>query len=74
MFFFKKKGVTGSGTTSEYVRQELRAVVGARTGQAQQQPPPNLPRQQQSQIMNQAVNPSDLDLALNFDMPTSGEK
>lgn len=60
-------GVSGSGTTSEYVRQELRAVVGARTGQTQTAPgrPP-------SQLLNQ-VNP-DLDaLGINFEMPTSGK-
>lgn len=60
-------GVSGSGTTSEYVRQELRAVVGARTGQTQAAPgrPP-------SQLLNQ-VNP-DLDaLGINFEMPTSGK-
>lgn len=61
-------GVSGSGTTSEYVRQELRAVVGARTGQTQTAPgrPP-------SQLMNQ-VSP-DLDaLGINFEMPTSGKE
>lgn len=68
-----KAGVSGSGTASEYVRQELRAVVGARTGQAQQQQQQSSLSRQQSQLMNQSVNPSDLDLAMNFDMPTSGE-
>ncbi|XP_018329075.1 nuclear receptor coactivator 1 isoform X3 [Agrilus planipennis] len=70
-------GVSGSGTTSEYVRQELRAVVGARTGQTQQQ------QQQQQQVPNrppsqiiinqQTVNTADLEaLGLSFEMPTSG--
>lgn len=72
MEIFLGAGVSGGGTTSEYVRQELRAVVGARTGQTQ----PNIPRQQQPQqppqLMNQSANPTDLDMALNFDMATSG--
>ncbi|KAB0798164.1 hypothetical protein PPYR_09157 [Photinus pyralis] len=62
-------GVSGGGTTSEYVRQELRAVVGARTGQTQQQtntrPSP--------QLLSQQVNPSDLEaLGLSFEMATPG--
>ncbi|KAK9721673.1 Helix-loop-helix DNA-binding domain [Popillia japonica] len=59
-------GVTGGGTASEYVRQELRNVVGARSGQTQ---PPN--NRTQNQLLNQAVTP-DLDLSHNFDLPTSG--
>lgn len=61
-------GVSGSGATSEYVRQELRAVVGARTGQTQATPP----GRPSSQMMNQ-VSP-DLDpLGMNFDMSTPGK-
>lgn len=56
--------------TSEYVRQELRAVVGARTGQATPQTPrltAQLPGQPQ-------VSPADLEaLGLSFEMPTSGK-
>ncbi|KAF2881854.1 hypothetical protein ILUMI_24318 [Ignelater luminosus] len=71
-------GVSGSGTTSEYVRQELRAVVGARTGQTQQQ---QQQQQQQTttrpsttQLINpQQVSASDLEaLGLSFEMPPSG--
>lgn len=62
-------GVSASGATSEYVRQELRAVVGARTGQSQSQGAPGRPP---SQLMNQ-VSP-DLDaLGINFEMPSSGK-
>ncbi|GJQ82169.1 hypothetical protein Trydic_g6002 [Trypoxylus dichotomus] len=60
-------GVTGGGTASEYVRQELRNVVGARSGQTQ---PPN--NRTQSQLLNQAVITPDLDLGHSFDLPTSG--
>lgn len=72
-------GVSGSGTTSEYVRQELRAVVGARTGQTQQQ---QQQQQQQAttrpsttQLINpQQVSASDLEaLGLSFEMPPSGK-
>lgn len=64
-------GVSSGGTTSEYVRQELRAVVGARTGQNQ----PSTPRGAQAQLMNQSVTvPSDLEaLGLSFEMPPSGK-
>lgn len=63
-------GVSGSGATSEYVRQELRAVVGARTGQQSTQATP--PGRPASQMMNQ-VSP-DLDaLGMNFDMSTPGK-
>lgn len=58
-------GVSGSGPTSEFVRQELRAVVGARTGQTQptaNRPPSQLMQQQQV---------SDLEsLGINFEMAT----
>ncbi|XP_022919000.1 nuclear receptor coactivator 2 isoform X2 [Onthophagus taurus] len=60
-------GVSASGgTTSEYVRQELRNVVGAR---AQAQPSNTRP---QGQILTQNVT-QDLDLGgLNYDLPTTG--
>lgn len=66
-------GVSGSGTTSEYVRQELRAVVGARTGQTQQQQ--QNPARPPAQLINQQqINTSDLEsLGLSFEMPTSGK-
>ncbi|KAJ8920909.1 hypothetical protein NQ315_015702, partial [Exocentrus adspersus] len=57
-------GVSGSGPTSEFVRQELRAVVGART--AQTQPVTNRP---QSQLMSQQQQVADLEsLGINFEM------
>ncbi|XP_008193624.1 nuclear receptor coactivator 2 isoform X3 [Tribolium castaneum] len=59
-------GVSASGPTSEFVRQELRAVVGARTGQAQ-----TAPNRTQSQLLNQQQ--VDLEaLGITFEMPTSG--
>ncbi|KAF5290781.1 hypothetical protein FQA39_LY14624 [Lamprigera yunnana] len=59
--------VSGSGTTSEYVRQELRAVVGARTGQTQQQ----TTSRPSPQLLGQQVNSADLEaLGLTFEMPT----
>lgn len=67
---FDAPGVSGAGTTSEYVRQELRAVVGARTGQSQ----PGASRAQ-SQMLNQNVTvPADLEaLGLTFEMPPAGK-
>ncbi|XP_069691710.1 nuclear receptor coactivator 2-like isoform X3 [Periplaneta americana] len=75
-------GGGNNGISSEYVRQELRAVVGARTqqqsgggggggggGQSQGA------RQQQQQLqLGQQVSPTDLDSlgSLAFDIPTSG--
>ncbi|CAH1102435.1 unnamed protein product [Psylliodes chrysocephalus] len=64
-------GVSGSAPTSEFVRQELRAVVGARTAQAQPSagsaPPPNRPPSQMQLSQQQQV--SDLEtLGLNFEM------
>lgn len=51
--------MSGSGPTSEFVRQELRAVVGARTqGQAPQQ---NRPTPQQ-QILTQQQQVADLEI------------
>ncbi|XP_018571152.1 nuclear receptor coactivator 1 isoform X2 [Anoplophora glabripennis] len=59
-------GVSGSGPTSEFVRQELRAVVGARTGQTQ--PAGNRPP---SQLMSQQQQVNDLEsLGINFEMAT----
>lgn len=67
--FIYVSGVSGSGPTSEFVRQELRAVVGARTGQQPQQQPSSRPP---SQLLNQQQ--VDLEaLGLSFEMPNSGE-
>ena len=61
MYF--KGGNNNNGINSEYVRQELRAVVGARSQQQQQQPSP---RQQQH---IQQVSPAELEaLGLTFEM------
>ena len=58
---------TGS-MTSEFVRQELRAIVGARTQQQQQRVPNNL----QNNLTGQ-VSQDDLDaLGLTFEMSTAG--
>lgn len=51
-------GAAAGGGTSEYVRNELRAVVGARSAR------PDLQPQMQS---------PDLDPLMTFDMPASGE-
>ncbi|CAH1280585.1 unnamed protein product [Diabrotica balteata] len=64
-------GVSGSAPTSEFVRQELRAVVGARTAQAQPAAgttaPPTRPPSQMQISQQQQVN--DLEtLGLNFEM------
>lgn len=69
-------GVSASGPTSEFVRQELRAVVGARTAQAQ--PPTSQPnaRGQQSQMtavtaLQQQSTVTDLEsLGITFEMPS----
>lgn len=71
-------GVSASGPTSEFVRKELRAVVGARTAQAQ--PPTPQPAQansrgQASQMIGVAVQQqstvTDLEsLGITFEMPT----
>jgi hypothetical protein len=81
-FFEQKYCLSGgnNGISSEYVRQELRAVVGARTqqqsgsgsGAGQSQGA----RQQQQQLqLGQQVSPTDLDSlgSLAFEIPTSGE-
>lgn len=69
-----------NGISSEYVRQELRAVVGARTqqqsgggGGSQGQ---GARQQQQQQLqLGQQVSPTDLDSlgSLAFEIPTSGK-
>lgn len=71
-------GATGNGTgmnaTSEYVRQELRAVVGARTGQAAPPPPPPGPTGPRiPQLHGQQVSPDLESLGISFEMPPSGE-
>lgn len=50
-------GAGGAGGTSEYVRNELRAVVGARSARPDLQP---------------QLQPPDLDPLMTFDMSTSG--
>lgn len=54
---------------TEYVRQEIRAMVGARTGGAQGRQPP-----QQIQVApGQQVSPAELEaLGLTFEMPNTG--
>ncbi|KAL0274018.1 UNVERIFIED_CONTAM: hypothetical protein PYX00_006559 [Menopon gallinae] len=60
-----KGGNNNNGINSEYVRQELRAIVGARTQQQQQQQPS--PRQQHIQ----QVSAADFEaLGLTFEMPS----
>ncbi|CAH0748970.1 unnamed protein product [Diatraea saccharalis] len=51
-------GGSGGGGTSEYVRNELRAVVGARSARPDLQP---------------QLQPPDLDQLMTFDMSTAGE-
>lgn len=68
-------GAAASGSamsvSSEYVRQELRAVVGARTGQTQQ--PAANPRPP-TQLHNQQVNAADLEaLGFTLEMPNTGK-
>lgn len=68
-------GVAATGPTSEFVRQELRAVVGARTAQAQpptpQSAPPNSRGQQMIAVAAQQQSTvTDLEsLGLTFEMP-----
>ncbi|CAH1183759.1 unnamed protein product [Phaedon cochleariae] len=60
-----QSGVSASGPTSEFVRQELRAVVGARTAQAQ----PTTSRTPAQMLVQQQV--SDLEsLGINFEIPS----
>ncbi|XP_078051101.1 uncharacterized protein LOC144477313 isoform X11 [Augochlora pura] len=59
-----------ASSTSEFVRQELRAIVGARTQQQQQQ---RVPNNLQNNLSGQ-VSQDDLDaLGLNFEMASAGE-
>ncbi|XP_076378437.1 uncharacterized protein LOC117223279 isoform X8 [Megalopta genalis] len=59
-----------ASSTSEFVRQELRAIVGARTQQQQQQ---RVPNNLQNNLPGQ-VSQDDLDaLGLNFEMGSPGE-
>ncbi|XP_046466591.1 circadian locomoter output cycles protein kaput isoform X9 [Neodiprion pinetum] len=65
-------GNTGSGgTMTEFVRQELRAIVGARTQQQQQQQ--RIPNNIQNNLSGQ-VSAEDLDaLGLTYEMSSAGE-
>lgn len=69
---FSPAGVAGSNPTSEFVRQELRAVVGARTAQSQpagQRPGPSAAQQLQQQLGQQGT--VDLEsLGISFEMPS----
>lgn len=66
-----KGGNNNNGINSEYVRQELRAIVGARTQQQQQQQQPQQPSPRQQHI--QQVSAADLEaLGLTFEI-SSGE-
>uniref|UniRef100_A0A1B6C442 Uncharacterized protein n=3 Tax=Clastoptera arizonana TaxID=38151 RepID=A0A1B6C442_9HEMI len=60
----------GNNGMTEYVRQELRAMVGARTGVSQA----GRPQQQQIQVgPGQQVSSADLEaLGLSFEMPNTG--
>ena len=62
--------VTGNASsTSEFVRQELRAIVGARTQQQQQQ---RIPNNIQNNLSGQ-VSQDDLEaLGLTFEMSSAG--
>lgn len=56
---------------TEYVRQELRAMVGARTGGSSG--PPRPPSQQIQVAPGQLVPSTDFEaLGLTFEMPTNG--
>ncbi|KAJ9600431.1 hypothetical protein L9F63_009287, partial [Diploptera punctata] len=72
-------GGGNNGISSEYVRQELRAVVGARTqqqsGAGGQSQGSRQQQQQQAQLqLGQQVSPTDLDPlgTLTYEIPTSG--
>lgn len=75
MWEFFGIGATGNGTgmtgsTSEYVRQELRAVVGARQGQTAPPPPPpssGLSGSRIPQLHGQQVSPDLESLGLSFE-------
>ncbi|EFN64627.1 hypothetical protein EAG_03779 [Camponotus floridanus] len=61
----------GNASTSEFVRQELRAIVGARTQQQQQQQ--RVPNNLQNNLSGQ-VSQDDLEaLGLTFEMSSAGE-
>jgi hypothetical protein len=66
-----------NGISSEYVRQELRAVVGARTQQQSASGGSGAQSQgvRQQLQLGQQVSPTDLDSlgSLAFEIPTSGE-
>jgi hypothetical protein len=66
-----------NGISSEYVRQELRAVVGARTQQQSASGGGGAQSQgvRQQLQLGQQVSPADLDSlgSLAFEIPTSGE-
>lgn len=62
--------VSGNASTSEFVRQELRAIVGARTQQQQQQQ--RVPNNLQNNLSGQ-VSQDDLEaLGLTFEMAPAG--
>lgn len=62
--------VSGNASTSEFVRQELRAIVGARTQQQQQQQ--RVPNNLQNNLSGQ-VSQDDLEaLGLTFEMSSAG--
>ena len=71
-FFIKIILVIGNASTSEFVRQELRAIVGARTQQQQQQQQQRVPNNLQNNLSGQ-VSQDDLEaLGLTFEMPSAG--
>ncbi|XP_030765336.1 nuclear receptor coactivator 2 isoform X3 [Sitophilus oryzae] len=69
-------GIASSGPTSEFVRQELRAVVGARTGQSQSAGTPRSSTQQVQQLQQMAQQQAvDLEsLGLTFEMPSGASE
>lgn len=68
---FMMTGAGNNSMASEYVKQELRATVGARM---QQQGSPRNPQQHLGMTMQQQQQqqPDLSSLALNFEMPSSG--
>jgi len=71
--FIKITLVVGNAGASEFVRQELRAIVGARTQQQQQQQQQQrVPNNLQNNLSGQ-VSQDDLEaLGLTFEMPSAG--
>ncbi|XP_076255265.1 basic helix-loop-helix family member taiman isoform X5 [Rhynchophorus ferrugineus] len=68
-------GVAGGNPTSEFVRQELRAVVGARTAQAQPTATPRGPTQnQQLQQMGQPQSVDLESLGISFEMASGASE